>query len=396
MDVRDFPVRGGVGDDRTLGDLPDAVERASAVLEDADGDTVEVEVGQLPVGLGAEADAAVVAESEEVHQLGVVGVVDPVGELPLLDRVVYHGPGVVAAVLAHDGRVDMAVEDTGDVVAVVDGDELAAERVAVTVLEEDLLAGVVALRPEVHREGRPVEGQAAQGHAVDGLVLGDLDGRGIGDDLGRVVESLLRIVELDAPDLGRRLDRDEGMEGVRDDEERSGGLAVRDRAAAGGTVDADQGHVLLQDDAALDGIAAFHGLHIERRAAAGGPVDGVLEADPVDGRVVGRQDVEGLDGVGERGGPVLRGNFDFLDDVSCVFDGLPDHLGAGHQGEKRQQRNDLRFHGWFCLKKGGRVAGHPWEKQVQVSVRGLTSSRYGYRRSCRYGIHQARQHCPPA
>ena len=225
-------------------------------------------------------------------------------------------------------------------------------------LEEDLLAGravQLVLRvkpcvgPEVHREKSAVEGQAAQRHAVDRLVLGDLDGRGVFDNPGRIVHRLVGIIELDAPDLGGGLDRDEGVEGIRDDEQGAGRLSVRDRAAAGRAVDTDEGNVLLQDDAALDGIAALDRLDIERHAAAGRPVDGGLEADPVDRRLVGGEDVERLDGVGHRLVAVFRLDGHFDDLIDGVLDGLPYDLGAGHQRDEHQQQGGLCFHGYGCV-----------------------------------------------
>ena len=210
-------------------------------------------------------------------------------------------------------------------------------------LEEDLLAGVVGLCPEVHREGGSVEGQARKRHAVDGLVLGNQDRGGIGDDFGRVVVRLVGVVELDALDLRGGLDRDEGLVRVRDAEHRSGGLPVRDGAAAGGTVDAHERHVLFQDQSGAHRVAAFDGLEEERGAAAGGPVDGVLELDLVDAGGVLRQDAEGLDGVGEGRGPFFGGDLDLLDDG--ILDGFPDDLGAGHQGKECEQQRNLRFHG---------------------------------------------------
>ena len=69
-----------VGDDASLRYLPIAVLPLTAKFVNADADAVEVEVCELSVRLVAQVDAAIDAEGEEVHELGVVRVVYPVGK----------------------------------------------------------------------------------------------------------------------------------------------------------------------------------------------------------------------------------------------------------------------------------------------------------------------------
>ena len=79
----------------------------------------------------------------------------PVGIFLLCDDFVNDGGAETAAELPHIGGVDVAVEDARNVIALVYGDELAAERIAVTVLEQNLLAG--SFSPEIHCEVFAVE-----------------------------------------------------------------------------------------------------------------------------------------------------------------------------------------------------------------------------------------------
>lgn len=188
----------GIGDDGALGDLPIAVESAVAKLVNADCDAIEVEIGELSVGGGAEVNTAVGAEGEEIHEHGVVGVIDRVSEGGSFDDGIDDGAAVAALDEALVGGIDVAVEDARDVVAVIDADEFAAEGVAVAMFEEDLLAGVGAGGIKIHGEVLAVEGEGGEGHALRGLGLGDADGGGILDDFVGVGEGLLRIPELEA------------------------------------------------------------------------------------------------------------------------------------------------------------------------------------------------------
>ena len=75
------------------------------------------------------------------------------------------------------------MQDAWDVVAVVDADELAAERVAVAVLKEYLFAGVLRLGTEVHSHIFAIECQRRQRHALYILMVAHLDGWRVGDNL---------------------------------------------------------------------------------------------------------------------------------------------------------------------------------------------------------------------
>ena len=65
-----------VGDNRTLCNLPVAVEGVCALLVDSYAHAVEVEVGQLAIAVLAKQHSAVSAKGEDVYQLRIVGVVD--------------------------------------------------------------------------------------------------------------------------------------------------------------------------------------------------------------------------------------------------------------------------------------------------------------------------------
>ena len=134
-----------VGDDGSLIYLPVAVEVLRALFEDADGDAVQVEVGQLTVGVGAEVASIVGSEDEDVHELGVVGVVDAIGEGFACDDRVDDRWRVVVD-LSSESRVAVAVQDSWDVIAVIYFDEFAAQRVAVAMLEEYEFTGVIRFR----------------------------------------------------------------------------------------------------------------------------------------------------------------------------------------------------------------------------------------------------------
>ena len=154
----DFVGRGAdVGDDGALGDLPVAVEGVVAELVDADGHAVEVEVGELPVSRRAEVGAAVGAEGEQVDELRIIRVVDDEGERLSGDDRIDDGLAVLPADAALHAGVDVAVQDAGHVVAVVDPHEHAAQGIAVAVLDGDQLAGAAPRGREVHGQVLAVE-----------------------------------------------------------------------------------------------------------------------------------------------------------------------------------------------------------------------------------------------
>jgi len=111
----------------------------------------------------------------------------------------------LSAELAHIGGVDVAVQDAGHVVAAVDGDELSAERVAVAVFEEYLLAYLRRLCPEVHCHVLSVEGEARERDTLHGIGLRHLYRGGVGDYAVGVVERLFGIIELYSSHLRGRL-----------------------------------------------------------------------------------------------------------------------------------------------------------------------------------------------
>ena len=95
----------------------------------------------------------------------------------------------------------MAVQDAGDVIAIIDADELAAERIPITMLEEDLLADVGTTGVEIHGQVFAVEGQAGERDALRRALARHRDRRRITDDFGRVGQGLSRIPELQPAQL---------------------------------------------------------------------------------------------------------------------------------------------------------------------------------------------------
>ena len=164
MDIQEARPR--VGDDRTLRDLPVAVEVGVAELVDPDGHAVEAEVGELPVARRAEPDSATGPEREHIHHLRVVGVIDRIRERPARDHRIDHTFRKPAGERPHVRRVHMTVQDARDVVAVIDTHELTRQRITVAILDEHLLADRRGRAIEVHREVLAVEGQARKRHSL--------------------------------------------------------------------------------------------------------------------------------------------------------------------------------------------------------------------------------------
>ena len=146
-----------IGNDAALGDLPVAVESAVAAFMDADSHTVQIEIGQLAVGGRAQIDAAVHAKGKDIHQLGVVRMVDGVGKSLAVDDGVYHRTAETSGKDALVGGVYMTVQDARDVIAAVYTDELAAQGIAVAVFKEDLFADARCGGIEIHRDVFAVE-----------------------------------------------------------------------------------------------------------------------------------------------------------------------------------------------------------------------------------------------
>ena len=221
----------------------------SPELVDADGDAVEVEIRHLAVGGRAQVGPAVGAECENVHDLGVVGVVDAVSERLLGDHRVDDASTVPAVDHSAIGWIDMAVQETRDVVAVVDPHELAAQWIAVTVLDEDLFADAASAGIEIHGQVLTVEGQARQRYTLGAAGLGNLNRGRVRDDLGRVPEGLLGIPELDTANLGGVLNGQEDVVGVGDPEDTADRLNLLrvPRPATDGPVDPDQRDVFCEE-----------------------------------------------------------------------------------------------------------------------------------------------------
>ena len=152
----------GVCDDGTLGDLPVAILGTVALLVNTDGNTVEIEVGELAVGRFPKEDTAVGSKGEKVHQLCIVGMVDGVRKSFLGDDCIDERWAVLAADVTLNRRIDVTVEDARYIVTVIYADELAAERVAVAVFEDHQCTGLLTRGGEIHGQVFAVERQAGK------------------------------------------------------------------------------------------------------------------------------------------------------------------------------------------------------------------------------------------
>ena len=171
------------------------------------------------------------------------------------------------------------MQDAGHVVAAVDGYKLSAQGVAVAMFEKRLLHIVRRFGTEVHRHVFAVERKAAERNAQHPLVLCRTDGRRISDDVAWVVPSLFGIIELDAPDLCGRLDGEERLFAVFDDEERPRRARAvgQGSAPASGTVCTQQRDIATKDESSLHRITALGRFHIEHTAQWTHLVDGCLQ-----------------------------------------------------------------------------------------------------------------------
>lgn len=282
----------GIGDDGALGNLPVSIEGVVAELVDADGDAIEIEIGKLAIGGWAEVNPAISAEGEEVHEDGVVGVVDGEGEGARGDYGVNNATAVATFDEALVGWVHMAMEDPRNVIAMVDANELTAERIAIAVLKEDLLAGEVARGVEVHGQVLTEESEGGEGDALGGFGFGNLDSSGVFDDFGGVVQGLPWVPELQAAELRGAFDGDERRFFIFDAEDAANRLGfVRVAGAASdGAMHADEGNIHFEDEAAVDGIRLVRRFNEESGASWRGPVDCFLE-----GFFVGCWSVRGMD-----------------------------------------------------------------------------------------------------
>ena len=150
--------------------------------------------------------------------------------------------------------------------------------------------------PEVHSEILAVEGEATERDALHILLCSELYGRRIGNDAVGIVPCLLGIVELYATHLRGGLHGEKGMLAVGDNEKRARrtGPVRQGCAASCRSVGSQQRHIAPQHKAALHGIAAFDGFHIEHTAKRTHAVDGCLEVVAVRLRRVAGQDAYSL------------------------------------------------------------------------------------------------------
>src|SRR5687767_6807541 len=140
MDI--FDSRASIGDDGALCDLPIAVESVIADFVNADRDAIEIKVGELTVSRGAEINAAIRAEGEEVHEDSVIRVIDRECEAGRGNDSIDHALAEAPAEITLVRRIHVAMKDAGYVVAVIDADKFSTERIAVTMFEKNLFAGM--------------------------------------------------------------------------------------------------------------------------------------------------------------------------------------------------------------------------------------------------------------
>src|SRR5882724_1685856 len=216
------------------------------------------------------------------------------GEGSARDDGVNHGPTVAAFDETLVRRVHMTLQDPWNVIAIIYPDELAAQRVAVTMLAENLLAGMAAVGVEIHRDVFPIERQTRQGNALGGPGARHLDRGGIANDRLRIVECLAWIPELQTPELRRRFHREKRFLIVLDAKYAPDRLRfVRmSCAASDGSVHTHQRDIHSQHQSAIHGIRIFARLDEQGRATRRGPVDRVLEGNLVDRRRVGWRNPE--------------------------------------------------------------------------------------------------------
>ena len=159
-----------IGDDGTLRDHPITIEGAIADLVDADSYAIEIETGKLAVSGRAEIHSAVGTECEQVHKDGIVGVINGKRKGARSN----HGVDDSLAVATFDealvGRIDVTVEDARNVVAVIDANKFSTQRVAVTMLEKDLLTRLVARGVEIHGDVLAVESETGKSDSLRRLL----------------------------------------------------------------------------------------------------------------------------------------------------------------------------------------------------------------------------------
>ncbi len=303
-----FDPGAGIGNDGALGNLPVAIEGAVASFVKPHRHAVKIEIGQLAVCRRPQVDPAVNAKCKQVYQLGVVGVVNPVGVGFAGEHRIDHRTAVLAVNESTIGGIDMAVKNAGDVIAIVDVDESSAEGIAVAMFDKNLLDNGIAATGKIHGEKFPVKGQCGQRYALSALAFTALDRGRIFDNLFRGAKRLLRIPELDAANLCGMLDCNEGILTVFDGKDAADGpgLVRVSRAAADRTMSADQRHIGFQHQPPVNPIRLVRRLKIKGRTARRRPIDCGLQILPIDRGAVGRQHVKltnayksALDGLAE-------------------------------------------------------------------------------------------------
>ena len=155
----------------------------------------------------------------------------------------------------------MAVKDARNVITVVYGNKLAAERIAIAMLEKDLLARKIPGGFEVHRECLSVESKATERHALASGCLRDLDCRRIFDDGITVLVRLFGIIELASTNLRGRFYRDERRIGIRDDEQGTCRAVGPGSSPSGRSMHTNERNILKKSDSALNRIPSFNRLH---------------------------------------------------------------------------------------------------------------------------------------
>src|SRR5690606_6103091 len=113
-------------------------------------------------------------------------------------------------------RIHVAMEETRNVIAIINADELAAERIAIAVLNQNKLAGKAAVCIEIHGDVFAVKRKPAECYSLRVCSLAHLNGGGIANDFCWVDQFLFRIPELNAFDPRCRFHCNENLRAVPD------------------------------------------------------------------------------------------------------------------------------------------------------------------------------------
>ena len=148
-----------VGDNRALRYLPITVECTTANLTNADCYTIEIEVGQLAIGMLSEIDSTVNSKCKDVHHLGIIGMVDCIGIGAASNHRINNLTRESATKQTHIGRIDVTMQDARDIVAEIDANKLATQRITIAMLKENLLSDIIAATIEIHSHILAIEGE---------------------------------------------------------------------------------------------------------------------------------------------------------------------------------------------------------------------------------------------